>query len=135
MVNTITKALKMSTIHDGGHHDTLVGDIRLLGRILGDVIAAQEGSAVFNLIEEVRQLAVSHQRTGHLDAAASLQEKLGALGRDQAVTVVRAFAHYAHLANVAEDLAKVTRLEATQDQPLAQVFARLEAAGLVSHRY
>ncbi|WP_286262282.1 hypothetical protein [Polynucleobacter sp. HIN9] len=30
----------------------LVDDIRLLGRILGDVIREQEGVAIFNLIEQ-----------------------------------------------------------------------------------
>ena len=33
----------------------LVEDIRLLGRILGDVIREQEGVAAYELIEEVRK--------------------------------------------------------------------------------
>ncbi|MEG1203126.1 MAG: hypothetical protein RSD82_13265, partial [Comamonas sp.] len=32
----------------------LMDDIRLLGRILGDVIREQEGQAAFDLIEQVR---------------------------------------------------------------------------------
>src|SRR5206468_4712588 len=36
----------------------LVEDIRLLGRILGDVIREQEGKEAFELIERVRQLSV-----------------------------------------------------------------------------
>lgn len=39
----------------------LVGDIRLLGRILGDVIREQEGRTAFNLIERVRQLSVAYR--------------------------------------------------------------------------
>ena len=37
----------------------LVDDIRLLGRILGDVIREQEGQAAFELIEHIRQLSVA----------------------------------------------------------------------------
>ena len=37
----------------------LVDDIRLLGRILGDVIREQEGKDAFELIERVRKLSVA----------------------------------------------------------------------------
>ena len=46
----------------------LVQDIRLLGRILGDVIREQEGEAAFALIERIRQLSVAFRR--HDDSAA-----------------------------------------------------------------
>jgi phosphoenolpyruvate carboxylase len=39
----------------------LVEDIRLLGRILGDVIREQEGKEAFELIERVRQLSVAYR--------------------------------------------------------------------------
>ena len=39
----------------------LVEDIRLLGRILGDVIREQEGHDAFELIERVRQLSVAYR--------------------------------------------------------------------------
>ena len=42
----------------------LVEDIRLLGRILGDVIREQEGVEVFNLIEQIRTLSVRFHRHG-----------------------------------------------------------------------
>ena len=37
----------------------LVDDIRLLGRILGDVIREQEGEEAFELVERIRQLSVA----------------------------------------------------------------------------
>ena len=40
----------------------LIDDIRLLGQILGDTIREQEGEAVFELIETIRQLSVGSQR-------------------------------------------------------------------------
>ena len=39
----------------------LVEDIRLLGRILGDVIREQEGKDAFELIERVRKLSVAYR--------------------------------------------------------------------------
>ena len=39
----------------------LMDDIRLLGRILGDVIREQEGKEAFELIERVRQLSVAYR--------------------------------------------------------------------------
>ena len=34
----------------------LIDDIRLLGRLLGDVIREHEGVAIYELIEQIRQL-------------------------------------------------------------------------------
>ena len=51
----------------------LVDDIRLLGRILGDVIREQEGAEAFELIERVRQLSVAYRlkKRRHRPAACS----------------------------------------------------------------
>ncbi|MGG2362520.1 phosphoenolpyruvate carboxylase, partial [Salmonella enterica] len=40
----------------------LVEDIRLLGRILGDVIRAQEGPQAYELVEQIRKLSVAFRR-------------------------------------------------------------------------
>ena len=34
----------------------LTDDIRLLGRILGDIVREQEGKSVYDLVEQVRKL-------------------------------------------------------------------------------
>ena len=45
--------------------DAAVGeDIRLLGRLLGDVVREQAGSASFELIERVRKVATAERRDG-----------------------------------------------------------------------
>ena len=46
----------------------LIQDIRLLGRILGDVIREQEGVAAFDLIEQVRLLSVAFRRDADQEA-------------------------------------------------------------------
>jgi len=68
----------------------LLEDIRLLGRILGDVIREQEGVDAFELVERIRKLSVSFRR--HEDDAADreLKSLLKSLSGDQAVSVIRA---------------------------------------------
>jgi phosphoenolpyruvate carboxylase len=87
----------------------LVEDIRLLGRILGDVIREQEGSAAFELIERVRQLSVAYRLKADASAGRVLDRLLKNLSADQTVTVIRAFSYFSHLANIAEDRQHVRR--------------------------
>lgn len=78
-------------------------DIRLLGRLLGDVLRHQEGEAVFEIVETIRQTAVRFRRDADRDAGAELDKLLKKLTRDQTNSVVRAFSYFSHLANIAED--------------------------------
>src|SRR6187455_3072800 len=69
----------------------LVEDIRLLGRILGDVIRDQEGVAAYELIEQVRTLSVAFRRDADQEADKALKTLLKDLSGDQTVSVIRAF--------------------------------------------
>ena len=48
-------------------------DIRLLGRILGDTVRAQEGDAVFELVERIRRTGVQFHRNTDEAARQELQ--------------------------------------------------------------
>ncbi len=87
----------------------LVEDIRLLGRILGDVIREQEGKAAFDLIEQIRQLSVAFRRHDDRQADRDLKKLLKKLTSDQTVSVIRAFTYFSHLANLAEDRHHIRR--------------------------
>jgi phosphoenolpyruvate carboxylase len=78
-------------------------DIRLLGRLLGDVLRNQEGVEVFDIVETIRQTAVRFRRDDDPDAGEELTTMLHKLTRDQTNSVVRAFSYFSHLANIAED--------------------------------
>jgi phosphoenolpyruvate carboxylase len=78
-------------------------DIRLLGRILGDVLKRHEGTALFDVIEEIRQTATRFRREGKNVDARALDQQLKRLSRDATISVVRAFSYFSHLANLAED--------------------------------
>ena len=78
-------------------------DIRLLGRLLGDVLREQEGAAVFAVVEAIRQTAVRFRRDADADAGANLDKLLKKLSLEETISVVRAFSYFSHLANIAED--------------------------------
>jgi len=114
----------------------LFEDIRYLGRLLGDVVREQEGDAVFDVVETIRQTAVRFRREDDSTALQSLDKKLRALNPAQTVSVVRAFSYFSHLANVAEDRHRNRRhriheLAGSTSQPgtVAHALERLEEAG------
>ncbi len=112
----------------------LVEDIRLLGRILGDVIREQEGKPAFELIERIRQLSVAYRLKADASAGRVLDRLLKNLSADQTVAVIRAFSYFSHLANIAEDRHHVRRRLAhereghQQEGSLAVAFERLHRA-------
>src|SRR5450830_1673820 len=87
-------------------------DIRLLGRLLGDVLREQEGDAVFQVVETIRQTSVRFRREANASAALALDGMLKALSREQTISVVRAFSYFSHLANIAEDQHRIRRRRA-----------------------
>jgi phosphoenolpyruvate carboxylase len=87
-------------------------DIRLLGRILGDTVRAQEGEAVFDLIERIRQTSIRFRRDDDIAARRELEAMLDSLSREQTNQVVRAFSYFSHLANIAEDQHHIRRSRA-----------------------
>ncbi len=90
----------------------LFDDIRLLGRMLGEVLREQEGEAMFDTVEKVRQLAVRFHREGDARQGSALARLLKGLSRDQAVSVIRAFSYFSILANIAEDRHVLRRRQA-----------------------
>ncbi len=83
--------------------DALKQDIRLLGRLLGEVLREQEGEQVYGMVETIRQTAVRFRREADPKAGAELDKLLKNLSREQTISVVRAFSYFSHLANIAED--------------------------------
>ncbi|MBL8351147.1 MAG: phosphoenolpyruvate carboxylase [Burkholderiaceae bacterium] len=116
----------------------LMEDIRLLGRLLGDVIREQEGKEAFELIERVRQLSVAYRLKKDASAGRVLDRLLKNLSTDQTVSVIRAFSYFSHLANIAEDRHHVRRRQHheqqghQQDGSLGLSFERLHRADVRS---
>ena len=95
--------------------EPLLAEIRFLGRLLGDVVREQEGERVFDLIENIRRLSVAFRRRGDVKAGRALDRVLDRLSVEQAISVIRAFTYFSHLANLAEDRHRV-RLAMAQER-------------------
>ncbi|MCC9648055.1 phosphoenolpyruvate carboxylase [Rubrivivax sp. JA1029] len=132
-------ALRKTSTHHGAaeaaeKNRPLVEDIRLLGRILGDVIREQEGTEAYELVERVRQLSVAYRLKADASAGRVLDRLLKNLSADQTVSVIRAFSYFSHLANIAEDRHHVRRRRVhereghLQEGSLAMAIERLHAA-------
>ena len=76
-------------------------DIRYLGRLLGDVIRAYGGDALFERIESIRAASVDRYRG--IAGAAAVDRGLDALSLDDTLAFVRGFMLFSMLANLAED--------------------------------
>ena len=113
--------------------ETLRDDIRHLGRILGDVIREQEGDEVFNLVENARRTAFRLHR-GEAEVGA-LTARFRDIDPVEATPIIRAFTHFALLANLAEDLHEERLVEegldageAPRDSSLEATWAKLRDA-------
>jgi phosphoenolpyruvate carboxylase len=112
-------------------------DIRLLGSILGDTVREQNGDEVFDLVERARTASFRVRRS-EIERA-EVAEMFADIDVRQAVPVIRAFSHFALLANVAEDIHRERRRaihvdagDPPQDSTLAATYLKLDAADLDS---
>jgi phosphoenolpyruvate carboxylase len=112
-------------------------DTRLLGRILGDTVRAQEGEPVFERVEHIRRMGVQFHRDADEAARRELQAIMSGLPTDQAIRIIRAFGYFSHLANIAEDQHHIRRTRAyalAQAPPrpgtMAYALGRARSAGI-----
>ncbi|MBV9515477.1 MAG: phosphoenolpyruvate carboxylase, partial [Mycobacteriaceae bacterium] len=108
-------------------------DIRLLGAILGDTVREQNGEEVFDLVERARVESFRVRRS-EIDRG-QLARMFNGVDIHEALPVIRAFSHFALLANVAEDIHRERRRaihvqagEPPQDSSLAATYLKLDAA-------
>jgi phosphoenolpyruvate carboxylase len=104
-------------------------DVRLLGDLLGRVLVEQDGQELLDDVERVRALArAARAGAPHEDLTAAVAE----LPLERQASVLRAFATYFQLANVAEQQHRIRRRrtyaheERVLSQSLAASFAQLD---------
>lgn len=98
-----------NSVNQDDKDQQLRDDIRLLGALLGEIIAEQQGLPVFNAIEEVRQLSVQYRRFDDKAARAKLEARLEALSQDETISLIRSFSIFSMLSNIAEDCHLIRR--------------------------
>jgi len=115
----------------------LLEDIRLLGRLLGDTVRAQEGDAIFDIVESIRQTSIKFHRDNDEPARRELETILNTLSPEQTVLILRAFSYFSHLANLAEDHHHIRRTRAhdiagspPRAGTMAKAIARAVKAGI-----
>ena len=115
--------------------DRLRDEVRLLGRILGEVIRDEAGADLYDRIEAVRQASVAYHRDPASRDASRLEGLLADLSLEQASGLAHGFAAFSLLANIAEDRAGKRRAQgqtqagARPDTPEGAM-ARLAEAGV-----
>lgn len=100
-------------------------NVRLLGDLLGQIISAAEGPALFDLEERVRALAKRLRGTHDPQARDELHALLDGLSLHEERMLVRAFSAYFGLVNLAEQQHRVHRRRAYafERRPQAQPFS------------
>ncbi|MCE4263633.1 phosphoenolpyruvate carboxylase [Rhodococcus globerulus] len=112
-------------------------DIRLLGGILGQIVREQAGDTVFDLVERARVESFRVRRS-EIDRA-ELVSLFAGVSTADAIPVIRAFSHFALLANLAEDIHRERRRaihinagEPPRDSTLAATYRKLDGADINS---
>src|SRR6202047_5135232 len=112
-------------------------DIRMRRSSLVDTVRDQNGEEVFDLVERARVESFRVRRS-EIDRA-ELALMFDGIDIHEAIPVIRAFSHFALLANVAEDIHRERRRavhvaagEPPQDSSLAATYRKLDAAQLDS---
>ena len=113
--------------------DPLSEQIHLLGDLLGQTIVEQEGPALFYLVETVRALAKAH-RGGDPAAGERLLERVLALPLAEARGVVKAFASYFQLVNLAEEQERVRVLHRREQEAHDSGSPMAETMRAAAHR-
>jgi len=103
-----------------------------LGRVLGDVIRAQDGQAVFDQIEAIRKASVDFHRRDDARGERGVEDRLATLSLEETVRFAHAFACFLQITNLAEDQAQHRRALAgdAQSDTLAGAIRALEAEGV-----
>ncbi len=101
-------------------------DIRLLGRILGDVIRTQGGDALLERIEAIRAASVDRHRG--VANPRGIPDGWERLSLDETVAFVRSFMLFSMLANLAEDRQGAT----AEKHPLESALALLASEGITT---
>ncbi|MEI2776304.1 MAG: phosphoenolpyruvate carboxylase [Tetrasphaera sp.] len=104
-------------------------DIRRLGELLGQTLVRQEGPELLRAVEDVRGLTKRAQ-SGNGAAARDLATRLAGIDLPLASLLVRAFATYFQLANIAEQVDRAARLAQRPDDAdwLSAAMDRIVAA-------
>jgi phosphoenolpyruvate carboxylase len=118
-----------ATVGTARARDRLALEVRLLGSLLGQVIAEQAGPDLLDLVERIRRTTIRLRRENDLAEREALAALLAGLDPARAEVVIRAFSLYFRLVNLAEERDQVRaarrRERASREDPIATAVASL----------
>src|SRR5262245_37527377 len=96
-----------ATVGTARARDRLALEVRLLGSLLGQVIAEQAGPELLDLVERIRRTTIRLRREDDAAEREALAATLAGLDLARAEVVIRAFSLYFRLVNLAEERDRV----------------------------
>jgi phosphoenolpyruvate carboxylase len=94
--------------------DALSREVKLLGALLGQIIAEQGGPELLEYVEHCRLRSIAYRETGSEAEGIALAAELDALEIDQAWALANAFSLYFQLVNLCEERDKVRQIKRAQ---------------------
>lgn len=107
---------KTETIKERDHHAALRRDVKFLGNMLGDVLVHQGGHPLLEMVEKIREMTKSLRCHADESIYADLKAEISTLDPELRKQVIRAFAVYFHLVNIAEQNHRIRRRREYQFQ-------------------
>ncbi|WP_191556071.1 phosphoenolpyruvate carboxylase [Metabacillus idriensis] len=101
--------VKTETIQDRDHNAALRRDVKFLGNMLGDVLVHQGGHPLLDKVEKIREMTKSLRSNSDESIYADLKSEISTLEPPLRKQVIRAFAVYFHLVNIAEQNHRIRR--------------------------
>lgn len=102
----------MTTILESAKSDhnssPLRRDVKFLGQLLGNVLVQQGGQALLDKVEKIREMTKSLRNDDQLSYQ-ELKNEIASLKHPERQQVIRAFAIYFHLVNIAEQNHRIRR--------------------------
>ena len=104
MTDTATKESPKAT-----SYQLLRRDVRFLGNILGEVLVHLGGRQLLDIVEDIRKTSIALRTSPNPEMLAELKRKIASLAPGMRRQVIRAFAIYFQLVNIAEQNHRLRR--------------------------
>src|SRR5574342_728531 len=84
-------------------------DVKLLGKMLGEILVNHGGSELFEKVEKIRHMTKTLRTHFDQEIYADLKEEIANLSSPMRRQIIRAFSMYFHLINAAEQNHRIRR--------------------------
>lgn len=98
-----------TTVSKSNSNNLLRRDVRFLGNILGEVLVHQGGNELLEIVEKIRETSKSLRSLFLPELHSEFKELINSLDPENRHQVIRAFAIYFQLVNIAEQNHRIRR--------------------------